>query len=238
LFVECAFLGAGGGVIGAAFAAALLKILVVAAPGQLPRMEMIPLAGAPLAAATAITTLAVLLFGLGTALSAARADVGSMLRADSRTGRETRGRARVRRTLVAAQVALALVMLSGAGLLIRSLQRLENIDLGYAPEHVGLFVIAYPALEYDTMPKVLALGDQLVPRLRAVPGVSALSPIIGPPFMGRNLFIIKLATETQSNAEAASSPFIPWEVAGADYFKTFGIPLIRGRAFTDADRNG
>ena len=129
-------------------------------------------------------------------------------------------------------------MLSGAGLLIRSLQRLEHIDLGYAPEHVGLFVIAYPALKYDTLPKVLALGNVLVPRLRAVPGVSALSPMIGPPFMGRNLFIIKLATESQTNAEAATNPFVPWEVAGADFFKTFGIPLLRGRAFTDADREG
>ena len=238
LFVESLLLGAAGGVIGTALAAALLRILLVAAPGQLPRMEMIQVAGMPLAATTAITSLAVLLFGLGTALSAARADVGSMLRSDARSGRETRGRARVRRALVAAQVALALVMLSGAGLLIRSLQRLEHIDLGYAPEHVGLFVIAYPALKYDTLPKVLGLGNVLVPRLRAVPGVSALSPMIGPPFMGRNLFIIKLATESQTNAEAATNPFVPWEVAGADFFKTFGIPLLRGRAFTDADREG
>src|SRR5439155_13104455 len=141
LLVESAILGAGGGILGAALAAGLLRALVVAAPGQLPRMEMIEVAGAPLAAATAITSLAVLLFGLGTALSAARADIGSMLRSDARLGRESRGRARVRRALVAAQVALALVMLSGAGLLIRSLERLEHIDLGYAPDHLSLFVM-------------------------------------------------------------------------------------------------
>ena len=236
LLVESAILGAGGGILGAALAAGLLRALVVAAPGQLPRMEMIEVAGAPLAAATAITSLAVLLFGLGTALSAARADIGSMLRSDARSGRESRGRTRVRQTLVAAQVALALVMLSGAGLLIRSLERLEHIDLGYAPDHLSLFVMAYPALKYDTLPKVLTLGDAVIPRLRAVPGVTALSPVIGPPFMGRNLFIIKLATEGQTDAEAAANPFIPWEVGGPDVFRTLGIPLLRGRDFTDADR--
>src|SRR5439155_13536289 len=108
LLVESAILGAGGGILGAALAAGLLRALVVAAPGQLPRMEMIQVAGAPLASATAITSLAVLLFGLGTALSAARADVGPMLRSDARSGREKRGGARACGDLLPGPALLAL----------------------------------------------------------------------------------------------------------------------------------
>lgn len=238
LVVEGAILGVAGGVLGLACGAALLRLLIVAAPGQLPRMDLIRLAGAPIAAAVAITLLTVLLFGLAPALAGGRVDVATLLRADVRSGRDSARRNRVRQVLVAAQVALALVMAAAAGLLSRSLTHLEHIDLGYKPEHLGVFAIAYPASTYDSLRKLLDLGAAMEPHLRAVPGVLALSPIVAPPFLGPNLFITKLATETQTKAEADANPFIPWEVGGPDLFRTLGVPVLRGRGFTTADREG
>ena len=235
LLVESVMLGVAGGALGLLCAEMLLHILLAFAPAQLPRTDVIRLAGTPLGVAAAVTLVSVLLFGLLPALSAARGSVGSTLRLDARSGRETRRRRRVRQGLVVSQVALAVIMLAGAGLLARSLQRLEHVQLGYTPEHLSLFHLATPAA--DSTPEQLdAMFETLAPRLRAIPGVRALTPILIPPFQGTDEFLLKVEIEGQTPAEAEAGPFIPWEDGGPDYFRTFGIPLLRGRGFLDTDR--
>jgi putative ABC transport system permease protein len=238
LLVESGLLGAAGGIAGIVIAGLLVQLLIAVAPGQLPRMDVLRLAGTPVGLAVVITIVAVLLFGLAPALVAARADIGTVLRADTRSGRDSiRGR-RVRQLLVAAQTALAVIMIAAAGLLARSLGRLQEIDLGYRPEHLSVFAITYPASVYDSLPKLFALGAAIDEKLRAVAGVTAVSPIVAPPFLGPSLFITKLATDAQTDEQADADPYIPWEVAGPDYFRTLGTPLLRGRGFTTADREG
>lgn len=112
--VEGAVLGAVGGALGLAVAVGLLRVLPALAPARFPRMDMIGLAGAPVAVAIAVSALAVLLFGVGPAMASARGDFGSALRADGRSGSGTRSRRRLRRFLVAAQVALAVTPLAPA----------------------------------------------------------------------------------------------------------------------------
>jgi putative ABC transport system permease protein len=235
LLVESMLLAIGGGVIGVVIAGTLLRVLVASAPRELPRLDVVTLDGATLAIAFAVTTTAVLLFGLLPSVSAARADLASPLRVDSRSGEQTRARHSARRSLVVSQVALALMLVMGAGLLARSLERLQQIQLGYSADHLSFFSVSYPVLRYDSIPKTQALGEALYKRLRSVPGVSAISPVIDAPFGGADLYIAKLATDQQTDAEGDANPFVPWEVGGADYFRTLGIPIVRGRGFRDTD---
>ena len=136
LLVESTLLGVAGGAFGLLTAAALIRILVAVAPPRLPRLDDIAMAGTPLGMALLVTIGAVLAFGVVPAVLGSSTELASPLRFDSRAGRTTRGGQRLRRALVALQVALALVMLAGAGLLVRSLEHLQRITLGYNPEHL------------------------------------------------------------------------------------------------------
>lgn len=235
LVVESVLLAAAGGALGIALAWALLHALVAASPRELPRLDLVHLDADALLTALGVTAAAVLLFGLAPALAAARGDVGTPLRGDARTGTGTVHRALARRLLVGSQVALALVLVAGAGLLARSVARLESIPLGYSSDHLAFFSILYPLARYDSPAKEIALAQQLDLRFRDVPGVIATTPVLDPPMSGADLFITKLMREDQSPDEGEASPFVPWEVGGADYFRTFGIPILRGRGFRDSD---
>jgi putative ABC transport system permease protein len=236
LIVESALLGVAGGAAGLLGARLVLRVLVAFAPAKLPGLDAVRIAGEPLGAAFAITTIAVLVFGVLPAMSAMGDASASPLRQDSRSGTETRKRRRVRQGLVASQIALALVLLMGAGLLVRSLERLLNLDLGYRTERLAFLSFAWPTARYNSYPKVNALGELLVPRLRAVPGVVAVTPIALPPFMGANVIHGRPTLEGQTPDDAARNPSIPLEVGNEDYFRTFGIPIIRGRGILDSDR--
>ena len=152
LLVEAGMLTMAGGVLGALCGAALLRALVRLAPPQIPRLDEIRFEPATIAIAMLVTMASVMLFGLLPALSAARVNLASSLRLDARGGMESRARRAVRQWLVASQVALALAMLAGAGLLVRSLDRLQRIDLGYRPDHLAIFLLAMP--ESDDPAKV------------------------------------------------------------------------------------
>jgi len=236
LLVESATLAVGGGALGLASAAALLRLLSAFAPPRLPRIESIGLYGTPVEFAVATTVLSVLLFGTLPALLWSTRPAAQGLRIDSRSGTETRERRRFRQALLSAQVALALLLLAGAGLLIRSLDRLQQLDLGYEAEHLSILVIAAPVTKYNSGTKVLAMGELLAPRLAALAGVTGLTPILIPPFVGANVWSWGFMVEGQTETDANRNPSIPIEIVGPQYFETMGIPLHRGRGFVDADR--
>ncbi|MEP6833238.1 MAG: ABC transporter permease [Gemmatimonas sp.] len=243
LIVESAILGALGGALGLAVAQLLVKILVAIAPTGLPKLDAIGVAGVPVAIAVTVTMVATLLFGVFPAVAASRGPLVSSLRADSRTGTESRVRRTARRALVASQIALALVMLAGAGLLGRTLARLQGLSLGYQPDNLALLSVSFPpSVANDSSGKfsqnnLYMLGDQLQAVWRTIPGVQSVTPILTPPFLGTNIFIGRLDKEGQSTPEMATNPYVPVEVGGADYFRTYGIALRSGRAFTDADND-
>ena len=242
LVVESALLGAAGGALGLGAAVALIKLLVAVAPPKLPRLDDVAVAGTPLTIALGVTIAAVLLFGIVPALLASRGDLASPLRFDTRAGRTTRAGRQLRRTLVAVQVAIALVMLAGAGLLVRSLARLQEIRLGYTPGHLAWLNIAYSPEQWKDangnpdQKRTNSLGTQLVAAWRAIPGIAAVTPTLVPPFLGTGIFVSRMDREGQSADAMNGNPMVPVEVGGTEYFRTFGIPLLRGRGFSDADR--
>ena len=236
--IENALLGVLGGALGLAIAVALLRIVRVAAPPQVPRIEVLDSLGAPLAAAAGITLCTLLLFGVLPSLMASRVRSYAVLRSDSRSGTESRPARRARQWLVAMQIALAVVMLNGAGLLVRTLARLESVDLGYRSDHLSILSLT-PAR--GAIPPGVAGGEagrQLVHRFEALPGVVAVTPILSEPFIGQSLYISKLARVEQAVTERGDNPFVPYEFGGPDYFRTLAIPIRRGRPFTGSDTPG
>jgi len=238
LLAEGGVLGVGGGLLGFACAALLLRALLALAPTRLPRVDVIRASGGPVALAAGTTIIAILIFGLAPALLAARSDLASPLRSDTRSGPDSKGRRRLRELLVATQVALALVMVSGAALLSESLARLQHVNLGYRADHLAFFAIAVPQEMIDSEPKVLALGDEVLPRLRAIPGVTAVTPVILQPMHGLNFYQWPFALEGQAPSEADKNPPVPVEGGDPQYFRTLGIPIIRGRGFSEPDGPG
>ena len=236
--VENALLGVLGGVLGFLTAVAALQLVRAAAPPQVPRIDALGSLGPPLAAAVGITLFALLVFGVLPSFVASRIQSYGVLRSDSRSGAESRSSRRARQWLVAVQIALAIVVLNGAGLLVRTLARLESVDTGYRAEHLS--ILAFTASR-SALPAGSASGEtgkELVRRFEATPGVVSATPILSEPFIGQSLYILKLARAEQPAAEWAQNPFVPFEFVGPDYFRTLAIPIRRGRGFTDADGPG
>ena len=222
-----------GGIAGFFAAELLLHALVAAAPVQLPRFENISLAGAPVLTAAIISLAATLLFGVAPGLVVAGGNVASPLRIDTRAGGRTRQRRRIQQILVAAQTALALVTLAGAGLLIHSLERLESIDLGFNPSHLATFELTYPLSTYNSAAKLSALGKELLPVFRATPGVTSVSTVVAPPFLDVDYGMVGVAREGAPATDTAA--LVASGLGDPDLFRTLGIPLIRGRAFLASD---
>lgn len=233
LFAESILLAAAGGALGLFLARALISGLKAIPPGHLPRTDVVELQGIPATIAIGITVAAVLIFGVGPALVAARGDMGTSTRFDARAGRESRGRRRARNWLVVAQVSLALVTLAGAGLVTRSLRRLEQLPLGYTREHLSVLQITMSTSKYRSLDAVKSLGSQLIERWSGASGVTSVTPILVPPFLGTNVWAWQFEAEGAADIRARMST--PIEVAGPDFFRTLDIPIRQGRAFTSDD---
>jgi len=235
LAVETALLGVLGGALGLLSALALLDLVRVVAPPQVPRIDALGSILAPLATAAGITLLALLVFGVLPSFVAARTGAYAVLRADARSGADGHSARRARRWLVAVQISLAVVMLSGAGLLVRTLARLESVDLGYRSEYLSILSLtAAPGANLAGFARSQP-WQRLIARLEATPGFVAATPILSEPFQGQSLYIRKLARVEQSAMEREQNPFVPFEWVGSDYFRTLAIPILRGRGVTASD---
>src|SRR5207247_7110128 len=176
------------------------------------------------------------LLGFHRALPASQTSPASPLPLDARSRSETRARNRVRRWFVAVEGALAVVVLAGAGLLARSLERLLRIDLGYRADRLSLLWLTVPVSRADAEAKFGALLDRIPPALRALPGVTAITPVEAQPFFGPQIFNAPWEVGGRSSSQASENPRIPIEAGGPEYFRALEIPLLRGRGFLDTDR--
>jgi putative ABC transport system permease protein len=233
LVIENTLLAAAGGVLGLVVGETARRALIWAAPAELPRLDALRVSGAPVGAAVLVAFLSLLLFGVAPAFVAVRRNPVSPLKLDTRGGTSTRQRRRVRQMLVGSQVALALVLLAGAGLLSRSLERLQSLDLGFRTDHLSVLTATVPFAKYPDSP--FGLWDKIAPRIRALPGVTGLSPTIIPPLMGPNFWTSVWQTEGETPDEVARNPMTPIDAVGSEYFQTLGVPILRGRAFTGTD---
>ena len=237
LFIENAMLAAAGGAVGVLVAGAAVQGFIKIAPGDLPLVNTVHLDMTALGAALGITIVAVLLFGLLPAFLMARADIQAALRSGARQSVGRGGRI-ARETLVAAQIALALIVLSAAALIARSFVKLRNADLEFDASHLLVAELAIHYDQYGTAEQQLVLIRQLLAQLRSTPGVLAVSPVVAMPFSGTGGWTGRAGIEGESPDEAAKNSMFNMDVVTPDYFRTFGLRTLRGRAFTDADQQG
>ena len=235
LLVEALAIAVAGGVLGFGVAHVVLRLLVAYAPPGLPRLDQVQLAGASVGLAAVVALLTVVLFGVGPVLVAARGNLASPLRLDSRTGSETARRRLVRQGLVASQIALAMVMLAGASLLARSLARLEGQDKGFVSDHLSVLWYSWNAQRDTSASSLVSLGDRVVHHVSAIRGVTAATQLVVPPMLGNGVWQVRFTVNEQLAEDAATNPMFPTEMCGPEFFKTFGVPLLSGRAFTDRD---
>jgi putative ABC transport system permease protein len=178
-----------------------------------------------------------LLFGLAPAWHATRSDPETVLKRGGRSS-VSGGRLIVRNGLVAGELALATILLVGAGLLIQSLLRLEQVELGFRPAGVLTFQLAAPATKYPNLAKRSALYREALRSLSTIPGVSGTAMSSGIP-MGQGSYNTSpfAPTGTSILPDGASIP-IDWRTVSPGYFRLMGIPLLEGRDFTDQDGPG
>jgi putative ABC transport system permease protein len=237
LLTESALLAVVGGALGALLASWAVPPLVALAPPELPRLDAIRVDRAALAFAAAATALATLAAGLAPALWSATSRPAASLRGGTRVGGGSAGLRRVRQGLVVGQVALALLVLVGAGLLLRSLHRLQTVEMGFARERLVIAQMSLPPDRVAGREQHLDLVEEALERVRAVPGVAAATLVTTRPFSGTGGWDVPFYTgEGQGPEQGAGNPMLNLELAGPDFFSTLGVPLLRGRGFTEQDR--
>jgi predicted permease len=236
LLTENVVLAAIGGVLGILLARWAIVALVAAAPGGLPALGPVELDGPVLLFSAAITVGAGLLFGAIPARWAARAGLADALQ--TRTGDGARpGRGDARTIFVAVQLALCIVLLVGAGLLTRSLARIRQVPLGFEP--VGLLTAEFrlPSAKYDNDTAIAQFAEQTLERLRAVPGVRSAALLGSVPLSG-NWASTSYQPEGQAPPADGVPPVTQLNLVTDGFFATMGMPVLRGRDFTPADRLG
>jgi predicted permease len=234
MLTESVLLALLGGAAGVALAYVGLEALVALLPPTQPRVHLIAIDGRVLAISAVVTILTGLLFGLVPAIQAATGRSMSLLRGARVTGTAQAG-AGTRRALLLAEVALALILVTGAGLMLRTMNNLLAVNPGFDGGQIISAQFNLPA-RYDG-PKRIALYDRAVERLRALPGVTHAAFTYSLPLAGSNwnsIFIV----EGQPIPERSQLPSSAWTPISNGYFDTMGIRLRQGRPFEDTDTTG
>lgn len=231
---ESLLLSLAGGAAGVALAAHGLRLLVFLAPPHLPRLEDVSWDLKVLLATLALSLLTGIAFGLAPALASSAAGLrGALLQAGRGSG-EGREYGRLRRLFVASEVALALVLLVGAGLMLRSVAALHAIDPGFDTRGVLTMVVSVGGTREAAPGRRGVFFGELLERVRALPGVRAASLINHLPIAG-DIWGFPYAVEGRPRPRAGESPVAAYRVVFPGYFGTMRLALPRGRDFTEAD---
>ncbi len=232
--VEALLLSVGGGILGISLASVALRIGVSLLPETLPRVSSIGLDWKVIGFALLLAVVTGLLCGFFPALAAARTSVNEALKEGGRTGSAGSGHARVRSALVVAELAVALVLLTASGLLLRSFEKMRSVDLGFRTDHTLTAFYGLPHQQYSSQAAVDAFDSMLLVKLQQLPGVQAAGVTTLLPNGGGN-DVNAFAPEgyIPPKGEGLS---VAWasNVMG-DYLRAAGISLLRGRDFTQAD---
>lgn len=232
--VESLLLSGAGGMLGLLLAWGAVEWLIHARP-EMNRVEAIHVDGTVLAFTTCVIGLCALLAGVISALGIRRRNVLATLQESTRTSSAGRGRAGLRKGLLAVQVGLTIVLLVGAGLLLKSFQRLRSTDLGVPVDNILTMYFSLPDARYKTPVEQVAFFEQLITRVRALPGVEAAglaSQVPGEGWGGDRLMRV---VEHPGVPKGQETDLM---VRGADpgFFSTIRMPLVRGRIFTSDER--
>jgi len=234
-FLESLILSVSGGLLGIVLAAVALRVGKSLLPESLPRIAEIGLNWKVMGFALLLAVVTGLLCGLAPAFATLRTSVNETLKEGGRSGLAGGRHARLRSALVVAEIAVALILLTASGLLLRSFEKMRSAELGYRPQNVTSAAYSLPQKQYATQAAVDSFNTELLLRLRQIPGA-----------VTAGLTSLLPASNSNSNETFMVEGYVPPRGAGlnlatpivvhGDYFHTLDIPLLRGRFFTEADR--
>jgi putative ABC transport system permease protein len=232
LLTETALLGLLGGILGLILASAGTRLLLNYGPSNLPRTNEIAVDGRVLAFTLGLSIFTAVIFGLAPALQASKPDLIRTLKVGGSGFAMGRGGQRLRLLLVASEMAMALVLLIGAGLMIRSFFRLREVDIGLNPTNV---LTMRTTLTYDRylVPRQIAFFRQVVKQVGALPGVRSVGAIDNLPLSGSGVHSFGIVG--RSAWDPGDEPSGEFSVVTPLYFNAIGIPLTKGRYFTEGD---
>jgi putative ABC transport system permease protein len=234
LLTESMLLAFLGGALGLLVGYIGVRAFLVFAPAGIPRLAEVGINGSVLVFTCLISLLGGILFGLAPALHSVRASLNDSLKEGTGT---TAGRSgyRIRKILVVSEFALALVLMIGAGLLIRSFLRLRDVNPGFQPDHLVAARISLPPTQYAQDPQIISFWQQFLERVQTLPGVQAAAITMSLP--PNHLYLSNPFTvEGQAYNPNISLQLAEELTISPDYFHALGVPLLQGRFFTDADR--
>jgi putative ABC transport system permease protein len=231
LLTESLLLALAGGGLGALIAVWGVEAVAELSAPVLPQFNEISIDGRALGFTLAVSLVTGLLFGLAPAWQSARHDLNESLKEGGGKGAESGGRHRLRGLLVVGEIAIALVLLVGAGLMIKSLYRLQQVESGFDPTHALTMRLALPEVKYPEPQRQRDFFERLLNRIAALPGVKAAGAINHLPLSGTGIqrsFLIEGRPEPKLN--------VGFRMVSPDYFQAIGVPLLAGRLIDDRDR--
>jgi predicted permease len=240
VLAESLVLALAGGLLGAALAGWGVEALAGLAPATLPRLDQVGVDPVMLMFTLALSGATGLVFGAAPSFQLLRRrEEAGALTSGERGGTAGRRAQRWRRALVTAQIALAVTLVAGAGLLIRSFARLMATDPGFRPEGALTFTLSLPTVGYEDPARVVAFVSAVEEQLRALPGVTGVGMIFGLPLTGFGFSITPTALDGRPlTAEEQDRLSTQLRFVTPGYFETMGIGLVHGRTFTPQDRSG
>jgi putative ABC transport system permease protein len=237
LLVESMTLSLLGGALGLAIAWGSVQLLIAYNPGNIPRLDELGLDASVVLFTALVSIVTGVAFGLFPAMRATKSNLHESLKEGGRSGSADRVGGLVRRSLVVAEVALALTLLVGGGLLLRSFSRLSSVDPGFDSRNLLTFNVSLPTTKYRTDTLRRAFFDEAITNLSALPGVQGVAVASVLPFSG-NWATGSFNVEGYEVPPDAPSPWGDQRVVSAGYFETMGTPLITGRYLDATDRLG
>ncbi|HJZ82485.1 MAG TPA: ABC transporter permease, partial [Pyrinomonadaceae bacterium] len=234
LLTESMLLAVIAGALGLGLSMAATRSLATFAQANLPQGIPIGMDARVLLFALVVSVLTGIIFGIFPALQLSRTDVNSTLRDEGRGSASSgRTRAQLNSVLVVGQVALSLLLLIGAGLLVRSFSKLLSVDPGFDPRNVLTMNVSLPAVKYAEAEKQIAFFDELLRRVAALPGTQSAAISAALPLTPKR--ITPVLPEGQPEVPLAERPFIIIEATSPRFLETLNIPLRAGRRFSEAD---
>ncbi|MCI0486118.1 MAG: ABC transporter permease [Blastocatellia bacterium] len=235
LLTESILIALIGGVFGLLLALWGMDLLLAAIPVELPFWVEIKIDGYALGFTFAVSILTGVFFGLVPAFQTTRVNLSRSLKEGSKSSDGERG-SRARRLLVVSEIALALLLLVGAGLMMKSFIRLQELDPGFEAKNALVLGTSFSYRDDFTSEQWAVAFDQVIKRIEALPGVEAVGANSDLPFIGQEPWDrIDFTIEGQSHEEYERNPLANWQSINPGYFRAMGIPLIRGRFFTEQD---
>jgi putative ABC transport system permease protein len=233
LLTESVLLGLAGGGLGLLLAGWGVKLLITLNANIIPRSQEISVDTRVLAFTLVLSVLTGLLFGLAPAVQSSKASLTEALKEGGRSSGGAE-RARYRNLLVVSEISLALILLIGAGLLIKSFRRLLDVDPGFRTQNLLTMQVALPRNKYRDDHQVRAFYQQALEEVKAVPGVQAAGTVSSLPLSGA-IWSGFFGIEGRSVAPGEQGPHTDFRAVSNEYLQMMGIPLRRGRYFTDHD---